>query len=261
MSKKEVLYNDTPPTKIRNIKEKFRPANETPFWLRIGDAFFFNMMHHRFYALRVKDAHNFEKRNKDYSTIFYASHTNWWDGATGYNLCRRVFNVRMRIMVEELNRFPILCRAGAFSVNKQSAQTAMESLKYSVDILKDPEMSLWIFPQGIIKPPDYRPIEFESGLAYIAKKLGRVNLIPVSTRFTFLRENRPEALVEVGEPIFFDNWDMSRQELSDMLALQYTKMQDAQASKISNGDVEGYEYVFREKLPWYKKLEKHLKRV
>ena len=29
---------------------------------------------------------------------------------------------------------------------------------------------LFIFPQGIIRPPHYRPIEFQTGLAYIAQK-------------------------------------------------------------------------------------------
>ena len=31
--------------------------------------------------------------------------------------------------------------------------------------------SLWLFPQGIIRPPMFRPIEFQTGLAYIAKNV------------------------------------------------------------------------------------------
>ena len=37
-------------------------------------------------------------------------------------------------MVEELNRFPLLRRSGAFSVNKKSPQASMEALKFSQHI-------------------------------------------------------------------------------------------------------------------------------
>ena len=76
-------------------------------------------------------------------------------------------------MVEELNRFPLLRRGGAYNVNKKSAQASMQALKYSVDVLGDLNNILYIFPQGIIKPPNYRPIEFQSGLTYIAEKAAK----------------------------------------------------------------------------------------
>ncbi len=86
-------------------------------------------------------------------------------------------------MVEELNRFPLLRRGGAFSVNKKSAQASMKALKYAIDVIEDTKNALYIFPQGIIKPPNFRPIEFQTGLAYIAQKAaekyGKVNLIPI----------------------------------------------------------------------------------
>lgn len=77
------------------------------------------------------------------------------------------------MMIEEMNRFPILARAGAFPVNKKSPQASMRALQYSVDELCDNKKSLWIFPQGIIRPPMYRPIEFQTGLAYIAKNVAK----------------------------------------------------------------------------------------
>lgn len=59
-------------------------------------------------------------------------------------------------MVEELNRFPLLRRGGAYSVNKKSAQSAMKALKYSVDVVGDIRNMLCIFPQGIIRPPSFQ---------------------------------------------------------------------------------------------------------
>ena len=68
----------------------------------------------------------------------------------------------------------------------------MEALRYSVDVLGDTNNILYLFPQGIIKPPNYRPIEFQTGLTYVAekaaKKYGKVALMPVAVNYMFLRE-------------------------------------------------------------------------
>lgn len=94
----------------------------------------------------------------------------------------------------------------------------MRALQYSVDELCDNKKSLWIFPQGIIRPPMYRPIEFQTGLAYIAKnvakKAGGVNLIPVAVNYPFLREDKPEVLCEVGEPIVLTDYNFDRKEFT-----------------------------------------------
>ena len=269
MVKSEKLYSEVAPTIVRNRKEKFRTAHNYPFWMWLGDRILFRMLSHRFYALRIKNLEAYkEKRNKDYPCIFYAPHMNWWDGIVGYNLMRRAFDIpHTRMMIEELNRFPLFSFIGAFPVNKASAQAAMISLKYIVEDLKDPKIGFWIFPQGIVKPPNYRPIEFQTGLAYIAqnaaKKHGGVNLIPVSVNYTFLREDRPECLAVVGEPkiITAETSKFDRHEFSKNLQSDLEKICDEQLKSFSQGDVTGYEYIFRQDLPWNRKIEKKLKHI
>ena len=267
MTNQEILYSEIPPTKLRNRKEKLRKAKNDPFWTLIGDLFFFNMIRHRFFALRVKNEELFDKRNKDYPNILYAPHCNWWDGIVGYNLVRRVFHVKLRIMIEEMNRFPLFAKVGAFPVNKKSPQEAMKSLKYISEDLCKPDMGFWIFPQGIIKPPNFRPIQFQTGLTYVAeqvaKKCGGVNLIPVAVNYTFLREDRPEVLVEVGEPIVLEKRDqkIDRHAFTKELQNSFTGLCDKQLMEVTQGNIEGYRYLFKQKLPWFKKLEKKLKRV
>lgn len=56
------------------------------------------------------------------------------------------------------------------------------------------------FPQGEMKPQDYEPITFYNGIAHIAEKLGEINLIPVSLRYEFIKEQRPEVFIKIGEP-------------------------------------------------------------
>ncbi len=261
----EKLYIDVPPTKLRNKNEKFREAKTGPFWIWLADRFFYGMLENRFYSLQIKGVENYHKRNPDYANIIYAPHDNWWDGIVGYNLCRRVFNTTIRMMIEELNRFPILAKAGAFAVNKKSPQASMRALQYSVEQLKNKEISLWIFPEGIIRPPMHRPIEFQTGMAYIAqnvvKTVGGVNLIPISTNYLFLREDRPEVLVEVGEPYVLTDANIGRKDLTHQLETNFEALCDRHLESIRQGRIDNYEYVFRQKLKWYRKLEKRLKRI
>lgn len=265
----EQLYSDIPPTKLRNKEEKFKPAKTSKFWLWVASMFFFNMLQNRFFAFRYRGEETYFEAEKDVPTILFAPHCNWWDGIVLYNTTHRIFHKEIRLMVEELNRFPLLRRGGAYSVNKKSPQSAMKALKYSVDVVGDLRNMLCIFPQGIIRPPHFRPIEFQTGLAYIAenalKKYGKVNLIPMAVDYAFFRDNRPEVIVEFGKRIElrkgneFDN--MSRKELTHYLEKALTETCDSQFKEISQGDITKYKILFKQHLKWYRRIEQRLKSI
>lgn len=265
----EQLYSDIPPTKLRNKEEKFKPAKTSKFWLWVASMFFFNMLQNRFFAFRYRGEETYFETEKDVPTILFAPHCNWWDGIVLYNTTHRIFHKEIRLMVEELNRFPLLRRGGAYSVNKKSPQSAMKALKYSVDVVGDLRNMLCIFPQGIIRPPHFRPIEFQTGLAYIAenalKKYGKVNLIPMAVDYAFFRDNRPEVIVEFGKRIElrqgneFDN--MSRKELTHYLEKALTETCDNQFKEISQGDITKYKILFKQHLKWYRRIEQRLKSI
>lgn len=259
------LYCDTPPTKLRKKDERFRRARTSPFWLWVADQFFYRMLQNRFCAFRYKGLENFLSRDAEVPTIMFAPHTNWWDGLVGYSLCNGICKKQIRLMVEELNRFPILRRGGAFSVNKKSPQASMESLKYSVECMGNLNNILYLFPQGIIRPPYYRPIEFQTGLAYIVqkavKKYGKVNLIPVAVDYLFLRDNRPEIWTEFGKVIELTDAKFDRKEYSEYLAKTLQDLCDNQLKNISHAKFDGYETFFQQKLKWYRAFEQRLKRI
>lgn len=261
----EHLYCDVPPTKLRNQEEKFRPAKTTPFWLWVANCFFYNMLENRFFALRYKGEDNFKNRDENIPTIAFAPHSNWWDGIVAYNVVRRIFNTEIRLMVEELNRFPLLARGGAFPVNKKSPQASMQALKYSVDVIGELDNVLYIFPQGIIKPPNFRPIEFQTGLPYIVqnaiKKYGKVNLLPIAVNYMFLRADRPEVMVDIGEMITIDSCQKDRKELAKEFAKSLELLCDKQMHEISNAHLKDYKTLFQQKLKWYRKLEQRLKHI
>ena len=262
----ERLYSKVPPTKLRNKEEKFSPANtDSKFWIFIADLFFRGMLENRFFALRYKGAEKVFHRDTSAPTILFAPHSNWWDGIVGYNLCTRIFNKKLRIMVEELNRFPLLRRAGAYSVNKKSPQASMAALKFSVETIGDLNNFLYIFPQGIIMPPNFRPINFQTGLAYIAqkavKKYGKVNLVPVAVNYMFLRADRPEVLVDFNDVIELNDENVDRKEYTHFLENVMTQACDKQFKDISEGKLDDYETLFQQHLKWYRKIEQHLKKI
>lgn len=265
MSKGEKLYIDVPPTKARGKEEKFKPAKTSRFWLTIASLFFFNMLQNRFYAMRYNGVENYNNRDKSVPTILFSPHCNWWDGIVMYNITHRICHKEIRLMVEELNRFPLLRRGGAYSVNKKSAQSAMKALKYSVDLLKDFRNQLCIFPQGIIRPPHYRPIEFQTGLAYIAqnavKKYGKINLIPIAVDYCFLRDNRPEVIVDFGKCIELSDKNIDRHEYTKFLEKALENICDEQFQNISTGKVEEYDILFKQHLKWYRRIEQRLKSI
>lgn len=259
------MYSEVPPTKLRHRDEKFRPAKTSKFWLWVADRFFYGMLENRFFAFRYKGKENLSEVG-EVPSIFFAPHGNWWDGLVGYNICNRLLKKQIRLMVEELNRFPLLRRGGAFNVNKKSAQASMEALKYSINLLEDLRNILYIFPQGIIKPPNFRPIEFQTGLAYIAqkaaKKYGKVNLVPISTNYFFMRDNRPEVWVEFGKPITLTaDVKIDRKDYTEFLAKTLEELCDKQFNEVCHGDFTGYETLFQQKLKWYRRIEQHLKKI
>ena len=261
----EELYSAVPPTKLRDIDEKFLPAQTSSFWLWVADRYFYGMLEKRFHGFYYKGAEKFYlQKAPNTPIILFAPHHNWWDGMVGYNICNRIFKKEIRLMIEELNRFPLIRRGGAFSVNKKSPQASMPALKFAVDAVGDPNNILYIFPEGIIKPPNHRPLELQTGMTYIAekaaKKFGKVALMPVAVNYYFLRDNRPEVLVEFGDIINLTDDKINRKEYTQFLGDKLEKLCDKQIIDIKNGKLDGYKTLFESKLRWYRRIEQRLKR-
>ncbi|EKE03489.1 MAG: phospholipid/glycerol acyltransferase [uncultured bacterium] len=237
------------------------PTRLNPFWLAMFDYGFSSMLKKAFYSIQVKNAENYNLRNPNYGNILFASHCCWWDGQIGYLLCRKMFKTKMHMMIEQLYRFPLLSRVGAFSIEKDSPQSAIKALNYSAEVLKNPDNGIWIFPQGKVMPPDYRPIELANGIAYICKKLDGVNLIPIAHRYNFIREDRPEAFIEVGKPIILENKNFDRKDLTHFLEKELTDLLDKQREDICHGIYDGYEVFLKSELCMVKRIEQHLRKM
>jgi chlorobactene lauroyltransferase len=144
------------------------------------------------------------------STIFYASHVSWWDGYMAFLLCNERWHIDGYLMMEEpqLRRYHFFQRCGCFSVDRHDPREAMRAVIYGARLLGErPGRALWIFPQGTIQPPDRRPLLTYAGAAHLARRAAPVRCVPVALRFEFGGEQRPEALIRLGEPHLVEQVD------------------------------------------------------
>lgn len=260
------MYPTVPPTKQRNREEKFRIAKNSRFWHFIADIVFPLMIKNRFYAAMLKGKENLQQCDKRFATIFYANHANWWDGIWAYYLIYFIVkNKRFRLMIEEMNRFPLFQYIGCFPINKKSPQSAIKSLNYAVTTLDKPDIGFWIFPQGIIRPPHYRPEIFQQGLAFLIEKAvklyGGINIVPVANSFMFLRQDRPEIISEFGKPVTLTSFSYNRKDYTHKLQSDFEHFLDEHEKGISKGDFDEYEYIYKQKLHWWRAIEQKLKSI
>jgi 1-acyl-sn-glycerol-3-phosphate acyltransferase len=259
MSNEEILYNKIPPSKLRNGADPFIKSTENDFSRCLFDMLTTYLIKKNFYSLKIKNRESFNKRNPDTASIIFAQHHCWWDGMMGYFLCRKVFNTNFLIMAEELVKCPWLANIGAFSVDKKSPKAALKSLNYGATLLQNHNNSLWLFPQGIVNPPDYRPIKFANGISYLCDKLKNINIIPVAIKYVFLRSDMPEILIEIADPIIVKEGIEDRKDFTEFLEQDYTVFLNNQLKEISSGQLHGYETFFKKKKNLYQRYENFLK--
>ena len=85
--------------------------------------------------------------------------------------------------------------------------------------------------------------------------------MPIAVNYMFLRDNRPEVLVEMGEVIELESGKINRKEYTNYLAKTLESLCDKQMYEISQARFEGYDTLFQQKLKWYRRIEQRLKKI
>jgi 1-acyl-sn-glycerol-3-phosphate acyltransferase len=199
-----------------------------------------------FHQIYLADEENFRKINRDYPAIFYANHSNWWDGFIAYLLSSIRWKADDYIMMdlEQMKKYPFFKYLGAFSVNRDTPADAFKSIDYAVKLLKNTKRFLWIFPQGLMQPQDIRPIKFFSGAAKIAEMLNNANLIPVAIRYEFLLEQRPEVFIKIGEPDITDNI-LNTRSYTEYLGNKLLNVLDGLKNDVISQELGQYKVIFK----------------
>ncbi len=135
--------------------------------------------------------------------IVCANHYSWWDGYIAY-LIEHYLKIDGYLMMEEtqLRRYFFFTWAGCFSVDRENARSAMQSVQYAARVLKErPNRLVWLFPQGEIAPNDRRPLAFFSGATHLARLSSPSLLYPLASRIEYMAEQRPDLYISLGEPL------------------------------------------------------------
>lgn len=194
---------------ILNLKQLFSniavlmiPAKKNKLINFVFSIYLNRLLRKHFYRIHLTGEENLKKINASFPVILYANHSNWWDGFIAYLLTAKRWTTDDYLMmdIEQMKKYSFFKYIGVFSVDRNDAKEAVESIDYAVSLLQNSKRFLWIFPQGLLQPQDLRPLKFYSGITKIAGKLGAVNLLPVTMRYEYIIEQRPEVFIKIGEP-------------------------------------------------------------
>lgn len=142
--------------------------------------------------------------------LMIANHFSWWDGFIQYRLNNHTFKRRFHVMMleEQLSENMILNKGGAFSVRKNSRQI-IDSLNYTVNLLKDKENLVLIFPQGKIESIYTSYFTFENGLNYLFKHIRNdIQLIFNVNLIDYFSEKQPSLNIYYKKYIYSDSPDL-----------------------------------------------------
>src|SRR5271168_2793895 len=154
-----------------------------------------------FHTIAGRGLERLRNLSEERPVLLFCNHTNWWDGLIIYLLTRQMPHKAVYCMMEEkqLKHYRFFTWLGAFSVDLSNPLRSAVALRYAQRLLQVKDTAIWIFPQGQICRPN-EPIEVRPGTDFLAKNAPHAYLVPVAIRYEFFREDRPNVLIEVGEP-------------------------------------------------------------
>ncbi len=182
------------------------PARKFPLGQRLVERLIDNSFRKYFDRIHYRQHEEYTDAQRALPMIICANHSSWWDGYVAL-LVSRQLRVDPYLMMEEaqLRRYFFFSWIGCFSVDRQNARSAMQSLQYATKLLKERRgRMVWLFPQGEISPNDRRPLEFFTGAAYLVRIASPVLLYPLAIRIEYLAEQRPDLFISLGEPMCVD---------------------------------------------------------
>ena len=106
------------------------------------------------------------------------------------------------MLQEQLEKRMFLNKTGAYSIKKGS-RSALESIKYTGEILSDPGNLVLLFPQGKIHSIYDFPVSFEEGWYRIFKYLERpVQMVFYVALFDFYSNRKPELHIYLEDYLY-----------------------------------------------------------
>jgi chlorobactene lauroyltransferase len=153
----------------------------------------------RFHSICIRNEYN---RSKDTSTLYILNHHYWWDGLIPLILNEFIFKQHARGVMEDkqMLKFPFFSKIGAFSINRSNPTSALKSLAYGADWLRNSNNSLYLFPEGKFSQA-HEPIKIESGITKILEWVPNIEIVNISIHISYQASDRPNLFIDITKPI------------------------------------------------------------
>jgi 1-acyl-sn-glycerol-3-phosphate acyltransferase len=177
---------------------KFIAAEESPIFRSLFNVYVKNLFKRRFETVWINQQYH---PSADAKTVYFLNHTSWWDGLIPLVLNTYCFNQQPRAMMEyeQIKKYPFFKKIGAFSVDQESPRHIRASLRYALESMDRENASLYLYPEGEIKPIG-RAINFKPGIGWLCNKLKNVDFVPIGIHMHTIRHDKPELHLWVGKP-------------------------------------------------------------
>lgn len=137
---------------------------------------------------------HYQLEDKGLPMLMIGNHVSWWDGFLAHYINIKLFNRRPHVMMleEQLKGRMFLNKTGAYSIKKGS-RSALETIRYTGEILTDPQNIVIMYPQGKIHSLYHRPLQFEQGWFRVFKYLENpIQVVFYVALFDFYASRKPE---------------------------------------------------------------------
>ena len=175
-------------------------------WARfIYDRYFNYQLKNYFNAFYI--VNEFPEIPENLALVITPNHMSWWDPffiGYAYNF----FTTKQHhvIMLEnELKKYRFFTKVGAFSINPGDYESVSETLNYGIELLKEKDNLINLFPQGVLEPFDKRPLKLRSGALSRFSEECEFMILPVASRIHYYNERKPEIYMRFGKLIHSEN--------------------------------------------------------
>lgn len=138
------------------------------------------------------------------SLMILPNHFSWWDGFFIYKVIKNFTDKKFHILMleEQLRKYWFFQKLGAYSINQNNPKSMVETLNYTIELLKKKSNLTVIYPQGVIQPQEERNIKFNKGVNYICEKSSvEFQILPIAFRIFYSNQKLPFVLYRFGDKI------------------------------------------------------------
>lgn len=133
--------------------------------------------------------------------LLLANHNSWWDGLWASCVNTRLFRRRFHFMMleEQLRKYAFFRYTGGYSVKKGSREV-LESLHYTLELLKVPRNMVLLFPQGRLESLYVSDFHFEKGLEVLLGRAGEsIQVVMMAALVDYFSEVKPGLYIYLRE--------------------------------------------------------------